>query len=409
MRHLREFVQKSREITPRSVEVLARHYIHRPSKTADDKDRIGMLLAEYVCVLQPMLLREARRITPLQVASALEPIIGRSHAGPLPAEIQSMLDDVAAFKSLGALLANSILEQGRRWKYRASFASASPGTLITVTYYNLFIRAAFYRLLHAELHRIHDMLDELRSMQVQTVDATGAGLLPDEPLSTLRELCVAWTQPVRASYADGQAFTQVLQVSDVLARALGQATGGTPEPDVNGSMPATPPGKHATPPAVTAAPELPASNQPPEPIAEIKSGAGAEAKPPRPETRPDFSPQRWLTQAALHLQQMQPVIRVEGVEVSLSWLEAEIFYSNNALYKQVLTEVIVLRALVQHAAADPSLPGLACYEFAVVETTRLTKLLDTVREGIGDVPARKLAAALDRVFEALVSLRESTG
>ena len=73
VRHLREFVQKSREVTPATIEVLSRYFIDKNKKSADDKDKIGMLLTEYLCVRDPMLLRERGRITRERVATEPPP------------------------------------------------------------------------------------------------------------------------------------------------------------------------------------------------------------------------------------------------------------------------------------------------------------------------------------------------
>src|SRR6185437_11113962 len=117
-----------------------------------------------------------------------------------------------------------LLEKGRQLKDAAGFMFYDPAALVAFTRFNFLLRRSFFRLLHADLRAIREGLSELERRGIVVVDCRSAGLSAEEPVGRLREISLAWRQPISSDYAAESAnrtFEQLLAIRDAVERALG--------------------------------------------------------------------------------------------------------------------------------------------------------------------------------------------
>ncbi|MGH9711252.1 MAG: hypothetical protein ACRD37_11975, partial [Candidatus Acidiferrales bacterium] len=83
---------------------------------------------------------------------------------------------------------------------------------------------SFFRLLHADLRAIREGLTELERRGIVIIDCRSAGLSAEEPVAHLREISLAWRQPISSDYAAESAnrtFEQLLAIRNAVERTLG--------------------------------------------------------------------------------------------------------------------------------------------------------------------------------------------
>jgi hypothetical protein len=199
--------------------------LRRPEKSPTDRDNIDLLLATYFALCAPEDLYSCE-ITLADVAQVLRAVI--VDADPTELEwcvpLNQVLDAMNQCHGLGEVFTAKLLEKGRQLKDASGFMFYDPAALVAFTRFNFLLRRSFFRLLHADLRAIREGLSELERRGIVVVDCRSAGLSAEEPVGRLREISLAWRQPISSDYAAESAnrtFEQLLAIRDAVERALG--------------------------------------------------------------------------------------------------------------------------------------------------------------------------------------------
>src|SRR6185437_6890207 len=196
-----------------------------PEKTSTDRDNIDLLLATYFALCAPEDLYSCE-ITLSEVAQVLRTVI--VDADPTELEwcvpLNHVLDAMNRCHGLREVFTAKLLEKGRQLKDASGFMFYDPAALVAFTRFNFLLRRSFFRLLHADLRAIREDLSELERRGIGFVDCRSASLSAEEPVARLREISLAWRQPISSDYAAESAnrtFEQLLAIRDAVERALG--------------------------------------------------------------------------------------------------------------------------------------------------------------------------------------------
>ncbi|MGB6483395.1 MAG: hypothetical protein WBE86_07910 [Candidatus Acidiferrales bacterium] len=251
---LRQLLHSLKDVRPESLRALILRLLRHTEKSAADRDNIDLLLATYFALCAPEDLY-ACEITLADVAQVLQSVL--ADADPTELEwcgpLNQVLDAMKECRGLREVFAAKLLEKGRELKDAAGFMFYDPAALVAFTRFNFLLRRSFFRLLHADLRAIREGLTELERRGISTVDCRTAGLTQQEPVAHLREISLAWRQPISADYAAESAnrtFEQLLTIRAAVERALGILPAEVKVP-VIGSIPST-----EKPKSVPAPPEL---------------------------------------------------------------------------------------------------------------------------------------------------------
>jgi hypothetical protein len=222
---LRQLLHSLKDVKPESLRALILRLLRHTEKSATDRDNIDLLLATYFALCAPEDLY-ACEITLGDVAQVLQGVL--PDADPTELEwcgpLNQVLDAMKECKGLREVFAAKLLEKGRELKDAAGFMFYDPAALVAFTRFNFLVRRSFFRLLHADLRAIREGLTELERRGISTVDCRAAGLTQQEPVTHLREISLAWRQPISADYAAESAnrtFEQLLTIRSAVERALG--------------------------------------------------------------------------------------------------------------------------------------------------------------------------------------------
>lgn len=222
---LRQLLHSLKDVRPESLRALILRLLRHNEKSATDRDNIDLLLATYFALCAPEDLY-ACEITLSDVAQVLQSVL--IDADPTELEwcqpLNQVLDAMKACRGLHDVFAAKLLEKGRELKEAAGFMFYDPAALVSFTRFNFLVRRSFFRLLHADLRAIREGLTELERRGISTVDCRTGGLGEQEPVSHLREISLAWRQPISADYAAESAnrtFEQLLAIRSAVERALG--------------------------------------------------------------------------------------------------------------------------------------------------------------------------------------------
>ena len=210
---LRQLLQVTSLGSEEAIGALATHYLSKPDKTGQDRDKIDFLLVQLLDLQAPHSL-PAGGLELEDVARILEPLLGE--ASTVPPAWMSPLDEALAeleqCHSLRDLLERRLIERVRAMKEEAGQMFYGSAVLLAFTRFNFHMRRAFFRCLSDDLQAIRQQLQDLKRGGVETVDCTGAHLSANEPLESIRELCAHWKQPFGAPYAAGHSFEQLVEI-----------------------------------------------------------------------------------------------------------------------------------------------------------------------------------------------------
>ncbi len=222
---LRQLLHSLKDVRPESLRALILRLLRHKEKSATDRDNIDLLLATYFALCAPEDLY-ACEITLADVAQVLQGVLADADATELEwcGPLNQVLDAMKECRGLHEVFAGKLLEKGRELKDAAGFMFYDPAALVAFTRFNFLVRRSFFRLLHADLRAIREGLTELERRGVSTVDCRTAGLSQQEAISHLREISLAWRQPISSDYAAESAnrtFEQLLAIRSAVERALG--------------------------------------------------------------------------------------------------------------------------------------------------------------------------------------------
>lgn len=222
---LRQLLHSLKDVRPESLRALILRLLRHKEKSATDRDNIDLLLATYFALCAPEDLY-ACEITLADVAQVLQGVL--ADADPTELEwcgpLNQVLDAMKECRGLHEVFVGKLLEKGRELKDAAGFMFYDPAALVAFTRFNFLVRRSFFRLLHADLRAIREGLTELERRGISTVDCRMAGLSQQEAISHLREISLAWRQPISSDYAAESAnrtFEQLLAIRSAVERALG--------------------------------------------------------------------------------------------------------------------------------------------------------------------------------------------
>ena len=222
---LRQLLHSLKEIKPESLRAIILRLLRRPEKTSTDRDNIDLLLATYFALCAPEDLYSCE-ITLADVAQVLRTVLADAESTELEwcVPLDQILEAMKKCHSLREVFRGKLLEKGRELKDASGFMFYDPAALVAFTRFNFLLRRSFFRLLHADLRAIREGLSELERRSISVVDCRSAGLSEQEPVAHLREISLAWRQPISSDYATGSAnrtFEQLLAIRDAVERTLG--------------------------------------------------------------------------------------------------------------------------------------------------------------------------------------------
>ena len=284
---LRQLLHSLKDVKPESLRAIILRLLRHTEKSPTDRDNIDLLLATYFALCAPEDLYSCE-ITLNDVAQVLQGVL--ADADPTELEwcrpLNQVLDAMKQCRGLREVFAAKLLEKGRELKDAAGFMFYDPAALVAFTRFNFLVRRSFFRLLHADLRAIREGLTELERRGISTVNCQSAGLSGQEPVAHLREISLAWRQPISADYAAESAnrtFEQLLAIRSAVERALGIAPAEIKVPVIH-SIPAA-----EKPKAAPAAPAPKPQSAPPQRARESAEAPAPPAK-PRVASVPDPKP-----------------------------------------------------------------------------------------------------------------------
>lgn len=293
---LRQLLHSLKDVRPESLRALILRLLRHTQKTPVDRDNIDLLLATYFALCAPEDLY-ACEITLGDVAQVLQGVLVDADATELEwcGPLNQVLDAMKECRGLREVFTAKLLEKGRDLKDAAGYMFYDPAALVAFTRFNFLVRRSFFRLLHADLRAIREGLTELERRGISTVDCRTAGLTQQEPVAHLREISLAWRQPISADYAAESAnrtFEQLLAIRAAVERALGIVPAEIKVPEIGSVVPPEKPKPSASAtwqrPA-TQQPAPPTVQQPLDPL-EISEPPAAPVPKPRVVTLPNRNP-----------------------------------------------------------------------------------------------------------------------
>jgi hypothetical protein len=223
---LRQFLQTTALSTDRSLQLLLEHHLHKPERSAADRDKVDFLLVQYFSHCAPSKLDDADVDLPY-VAQILEPILGTSEVQPLrlSRQLDELIAAAASSQNLKDLLSGGILEQGRKLKTSVGDKYFDPSAMVAFTRFSFMMRRVFFRLMHQDLNAILDGLRELEQRGVNSLDCRAAQFSSEEPTARLRMICQSWKVMFHAEYSSGQPLRMLVDLHAIVDAAL-EGSGG---------------------------------------------------------------------------------------------------------------------------------------------------------------------------------------
>lgn len=245
---LRQLLQSSEVVNRDNLHLLTLRHVRKAEKTDRLRDKLDYLLVQYFAHCAPHDAQDSRPSLE-QVADVLHPFVGEltSFTTGLEDRIEKLIADMDACSSFADLMEKKVLEQGRALKVEAGERYFLPAFLVAFARFNFTQRFGFFRLMHADLHAVRQLLHEFESKGRKTADCSLAGLGSAEPLANIRALCHDWKKPFRAAYSAGGNFRQLMQIRTAL-----EAARRMPEPQIAKPAPVV-----TAPVAAAAAPPVP--------------------------------------------------------------------------------------------------------------------------------------------------------
>jgi hypothetical protein len=225
---LRQLLQSSEVVNRDNLHLLTLRHVRKPEKTDRLRDKLDYLLVQYFAHCAPHDAQDSRPSLE-QVADVLHPFVGEltSFTTGFEERIEKLIAQMDSCSSFADLMQKNVLEQGRALKVEAGERYFLPAFLVAFARFNFTQRFGFFRLMHADLHVVRQLLHEFESKGRKTADCSLAGLGTAEPLANVRALCHDWKKPFRAAYSAGSNFRQLMQI-----RAALEAARRMPEPAI---------------------------------------------------------------------------------------------------------------------------------------------------------------------------------
>src|SRR5271165_1208117 len=220
---LRQFLQTSALVTPKSLLNLLHHFLAKTPKTDGIRDKADFLLVQYFSQMAPTGLDDAQ-VDLAYVAQTLEPILNQVEL-KTPVWLNALdrvLESARRCRSLDELLHGGVLEQGRKAKSQAGELFYMPVALVAFTRFGYLMRRVFFRLMLGDLNLIVDGLTELEEKGVQTIDCRRAQFSAQEPILRLRMICQSWKVMFQAEYSSGQPLRMLVDLRASVDNALGR-------------------------------------------------------------------------------------------------------------------------------------------------------------------------------------------
>jgi hypothetical protein len=213
------------------LHVLVRRHLEKEDRSEGDRAKLHYLLTQYLVVCIPPSFR-SREVKLDEVAQVLEAVLGEMPAS-VPESLEPLtclVEQMPKCSSLGELQ-SSILEPGRELKAHAVDSHFDTAALVVFTYFNYSARAAFRRLISAEVRAVDEGLRQLESHNVKTLNCTSAGLSAEEPVEDVRKLLEEMKTSVAPAYAIDSAGKQIRALRLAISAAADRATTALTESD----------------------------------------------------------------------------------------------------------------------------------------------------------------------------------
>ena len=227
---LRQFLQTTPLANESVLRHLLVHHLHKPSKSASDRDKTDFLLVQYFSLCAPSGMEDAD-IDIDYVAQVLEPVLGPQQP-KLPAwlaPLEAIMQSAARCRRLSELLHSGALEQGRKLKTENAARFFEPSAMVAFARFSFMIRRIFFRLMHDDLNAIQDGLRELERRNVATIDCRRAQFSADEPVGRLRMICQSWKVMFHAEYSSGQPLRMLVDLRAAVDDALQNGARKSPQ------------------------------------------------------------------------------------------------------------------------------------------------------------------------------------
>ena len=248
-------------------------HLHKPQKSAIDRDKIDFLLVQYFALCAPAKMYH-KHIELADVSQVLKPVLGEVDPTPLEwcEPLEEMIATLGSFRSLRDILQTRFIEQGRKVKDAAGGMFYDPAALIEFVRFNFLLRRTFIELMHADLIAVRAGLNLLDQAGVRAIRCPKSGL-GQESVAKLKHMADAWKQPFQKEYTESavnSAFERLLAMRSDVEQALEPTHGkgaltvpAAPKRAPEKPVPVPPPAKPAAArPAPAPAPSAPPAKAP---------------------------------------------------------------------------------------------------------------------------------------------------
>ena len=235
---LRQFLQISALANTPVLQALLTRHLNKAVRNDSDRDKVDFLLVQFFASVAPSNL-ETASITLQLVADTLAPVLGPvSLTAPAWLQaIESVLLSAQRCRSLNELLAQGILENGRKLKAQAGANFFQPVAMVAFTRFSFLMRRTFFRLMHDDLNAILDGLRELERRGTGVIDCRQAQFSDAEPVLRLRMICQSWKVMFQAEYSTGQPLRMLVDLRSVVEKAVNAGNRGSAPPASSSPLP----------------------------------------------------------------------------------------------------------------------------------------------------------------------------
>ena len=214
--NLRQLMHSSAPLPEDTLRILILRHLHHLERSEQLREKLDFLLVQYFAQVFGASVHP-EEVTFRDVAEGLAPILGAvtSQNFGWAYELEKLTAKLREYSGLKHLIDDQFLDHGRTLKRSIGPEYFEPPALVAVTKFNFALRAGFFRLMHADIHAITDVLEQLRAAGVQTIDVSRADLGLKEPLDGIQEICQEWRKRLRSDYQVGNLFRQLAVIREI--------------------------------------------------------------------------------------------------------------------------------------------------------------------------------------------------
>lgn len=199
---------------------LVERYLHKPSRSDSDRDKLDFLLSHYLAVCAPPSFHE-RKLELEDVADVLEGVLGECST-ILPqslAPLEELIESAESLTSLRVFVNSRIIERGRALKVSLGDSYFASSALVALTRFNYIVRRTYRRLIDLDASAVIAGLRKLMSYGADMLDCGSAGM-GVEPIGKLLKTVESWKSPRMREYGSEDPSLELMELRAIVENAV---------------------------------------------------------------------------------------------------------------------------------------------------------------------------------------------